>query len=97
MNLIPAPAMADSFSDSFSDGVSPAAWQFQMIEPAPPFYTMTVAQNQVQFRKAAGGPAQVGVFQAANLYLQAQAWGDFDVRVAFTNAQIAFGAGAPGN
>jgi hypothetical protein len=86
-----------SYSDNFSNGVSPSVWSYQMVESNTPFYTMTVDQDTVVFSKAAGGTNQVGVFQAANLYLQAQVVGDFDVQVDFTNAQIAVGTGAPGN
>jgi hypothetical protein len=82
---------AATFTDDFAAGLEPFYWR---LETNQPLYTVDDTAGQIRLAKPSGGDTG---FQYVQLRYRGRLEGDFDVSVAFREAQITRVNGQPGN
>lgn len=88
--LLAGAAGAATYTDDFAGGIDPFRWR---VESNQPLFAVDDSGGQVRFSKPAGGAG----FQYVQLAYRGALQGDFDVSVAFREAQVARLNGMPGN
>jgi hypothetical protein len=84
-------AHAVTYTDDFSGGIDPLYWEVLTDQP---LYVVDAAGGEVRISKPVGGEY---AFQYAGLNFLSDLTGDFDVSVAYREAQIDRIQGTPGN
>jgi hypothetical protein len=84
-------AQGTTFTDDFANGIDPLYWE---VVTDQPLYVVDGAAGEVRISKPLGGEYR---FQYAGLNFLSDLTGDFDVSVAFREAQIDRLQGTPGN